>query len=57
MKLTNIHRIDILASSSDIKAFLVSEINTNNRLSMFTAKDSKLQDEIVKSVNEKAAGM
>lgn len=57
VKLTNIHRIDILASSSDIKAFLVSEINTNNRLSMFTAKDSKLQDEIVKSVNEKAAGM
>lgn len=57
VKLTNIHRIDILASFSDIKAFLVSEINTNNRLSMFTAKDSKLQDEIVKSVNEKAAGM
>jgi len=57
VKLTNIYRIDILASSSDIKAFLISEINTNNRLSMFTAKDSKLQEEIVKSVNEKAAGM
>ena len=57
VKLTNIFRVDILASSSDIEAYLKSEINTNNRLSIFTAKDSKLKDEIIESVNQKAAGM
>lgn len=57
VKFTTIFRVDILASSSDIEAYLISEIKTNNRLSMFTAKDPKLQAEITKSVNEKAAGM
>ncbi len=57
VKLTNIHWIDILISFSDIKTFLIFEINTNNRLFMFTAKDFKLQNEIIKSVNKKATDM
>ena len=57
VKLNNVLRVDILASSSDIEAYLKSEINTNNRLSMFTAKDPKLKEEIIRNVNEKADGM
>jgi ankyrin repeat domain-containing protein 50 len=50
-------RVDISASDSDIKTYLKSEISTNNRLSLFAAKDIKLKEDIVKSVSEKAAGM
>lgn len=57
VKLTNIHQINILINFSDIKTFLIFKINTNNKLSMFTAKDFKLQNEIIKSVNEKAIDM
>ena len=56
-RFTNIFRVEIVASSSDIEAYLDSEITTNNRLSMFTAKDPNLKEEIIKSVNEKADGM
>ncbi|KAL8773444.1 MAG: hypothetical protein Q9209_001547 [Squamulea sp. 1 TL-2023] len=50
-------RLDILAESSDIKSYLESEINKSKRLSMFTARDITLKDEIINTVNEKAAGM
>lgn len=50
-------RLDIFADSSDIKAYLESEISKHKRLSMFTAKDSALKEEIISVVNEKAAGM
>lgn len=56
-KFTNICRVDIWASDSDIDAYLKSEINTNNRLSKFIAKHPKLEEEIMRSVNEKVAGM
>ena len=56
-KFANSSRIDISASDSDIKTYLKSEISTNNRLSLFAAKDIKLKEDIVKSVSEKAAGM
>ena len=50
-------RLDILAKASDIEAFLDSEITKSKRLSMFTAKDIELKEEIIRSVSEKAAGM
>ncbi|ELR06088.1 hypothetical protein VC83_07746 [Pseudogymnoascus destructans] len=56
-KFLKISRVDISASDSDIKTYLMSEISTNNRLSLFAAKDVKLKEDIVKSVSEKAAGM
>ncbi|KAL9034586.1 MAG: hypothetical protein Q9180_005322 [Flavoplaca navasiana] len=55
--LTNTSRLDIFAGSSDIKAYLESEISKHKRLSMFTAKDTSLKDEIIRTVDEKAAGM
>lgn len=57
LKFPHLIRIEVLASSSDIEAYLMSEITANNRMSNFTTKDSKLKDEIIESVNEKAAGM
>ncbi len=56
-KFANIYRVEIRASYSDIEAYLKSEIKTNSRLSKFTAKYPKLEEEIMTSVNEKAAGM
>ncbi|KAL8790643.1 MAG: hypothetical protein Q9213_000491 [Squamulea squamosa] len=53
----NMSRLDILAESSDIKAYLESEVSKSKRLSMFTARDTTLKDEIINTVNEKAAGM
>ncbi|KAL8853769.1 MAG: hypothetical protein Q9221_001412 [Calogaya cf. arnoldii] len=50
-------RIDIFADSSDIRAYLESEISRYKRLSMFTAKDTALKEEIINVVDEKAAGM
>ncbi|KAL8860761.1 MAG: hypothetical protein Q9178_002791 [Gyalolechia marmorata] len=50
-------RLDILAKASDIEAFLDSEITKSKRLSMFTAKDIELKEEIIRTVSEKAAGM
>ena len=55
--LVNTSRLDIVAGSSDIKAYLGSEISQHKRLSMFTAKDTTLKDEIIRIVDEKAAGM
>ncbi|KAL8919594.1 MAG: hypothetical protein Q9172_004922 [Xanthocarpia lactea] len=50
-------RLEILAKASDIEAFLDSEITKSKRLSMFTAKDTELKEEIIRTVSEKAAGM
>lgn len=55
--LINMSRLEIFADSSDIKAYLESEVSKHKRLSMFTAKDSALKEEIISVVNEKAAGM
>ena len=57
VKFPKIFRVNIRARPSDIEAYLESEINSNNRLSLFTAKDPKLKEDIIRSVNEKAAGM
>ena len=56
-KFTNVCRVDICASDSDIDAYLRSEIDTNNRLSKIIAGHPKLGEEIRRIVNEKAAGM
>ena len=57
MKFANIIRVDIWADSSDIEAYLKYEINTNGRLCLFCAKDPELEEDIVRSVTEEAAGM
>jgi len=56
-KFANTSRIDISANGSDIKTYLKHEIRTNNRLSLLTARDRKLEEDIVKSLSEKADGM
>jgi hypothetical protein len=56
-KFANTSRIDISASDSDIQIYLKSEIGINNRLSLFAAKDAKLEEDIIKIVSEKATGM
>ncbi|TAQ84511.1 hypothetical protein B7494_g7175 [Chlorociboria aeruginascens] len=56
-KFDNTSRIDISPSDSDISVYLKSEISTNNRLSLFTAKDAKLEEDIIKTVSEKATGI
>lgn len=56
-KFATISRIQISASDSDIQTYLESEIETNNKLSKFAAKDPKLKADIIKSVNAKADGM
>jgi hypothetical protein len=56
-KFANTSRIDISASNSDIQIYLKSEIDINNRLSLFAAKDAKLEEDIIKIVSEKATGM
>jgi hypothetical protein len=56
-KFVNVSRIDIVASVSDIENYLDYEISKNNRLSLFTAQDMKLREDIVKSVSKKATGM
>lgn len=50
-------RMDISASDSDIEIYSRSIINTNNRLSLFAAKDIKLEEDIVRNVSQKTAGM
>ena len=50
-------RIDISASDSDIKAYLEHKINRNNRISVFTGKDTKLKEDIIQNLSQKADGM
>jgi hypothetical protein len=54
---SNISRVVIRASDSDIKAYLTSEINKTKRLAMFTTKDPQLKEDIVNTINKKAGGM
>ena len=56
-KFANSSRIDISASDSDIESYINYQISSNNRLSGFAAKDTKLRDDIISSVKEKATGM
>ena len=56
-QLTNVSQVDIRTSCSDVKAYLKYEIDTNSRLSKFVTKYPELEEEIVSSINEKAAGM
>jgi len=56
-KFRNKSRIDISANASDIKTYLEYEIKANNRLCLLTARDVKLEKDIVENLSEKAAGM
>lgn len=56
-KFTNVSRLEILARGSDIQSYLLSEIDSNDRLCSLTAQDPDLKVDIVKRLNEKAAGM
>ncbi len=57
LKFPDLLRLEVRANSSDIEAYLISEMNTNNRMSIFTAKDPKLKGEIITNVKQKADGM
>lgn len=57
MEFTNICRVEIRADSSDMEVYLKSEINRNKRLRELTAEHPNLEEEIVKKVRERAAGM
>jgi hypothetical protein len=56
-KFMSTSQIDILACDSDIEIYLKSKISTNNRMSLFTATDDKLEEDIVKNLNEEANSM
>ncbi|MCJ1307667.1 hypothetical protein MMC25_001315 [Agyrium rufum] len=53
----DLNMIDIVAQPFDVQAYLESQIDTHDRMLMFTAKDSNLKKDIIEEVNEKAAGM
>lgn len=50
-------RMDIIASHSDIQVYIESEISTNRRLSLFTAKDTNLKARIISTIKKKTEGM
>ena len=56
-KFVNLFRIDIAASSSDIRVYLESEISTNSRMSLLTSKDVALKTQIIDTIIKKSAGM
>lgn len=56
-KFTNMGRVDIYASDSDIDAYLKSEIDTNSRLSKSIAEHPELGEKIRRIVKKNAAGM
>ncbi|CAE7007412.1 hypothetical protein PTNB73_00048 [Pyrenophora teres f. teres] len=53
----NLSHIEIAASHSDIQVYLESEISTNDRMSLFIAKDNTLKAEIIDTISRKAEGM
>ncbi|KAF4627731.1 hypothetical protein G7Y89_g10420 [Cudoniella acicularis] len=57
VKFANLLRIDISAQGSDIEMYLEHRISTHSRLSLFVAKDIRLQEDIVRTLSEKATGM
>lgn len=56
-RFANLSRLDIVASDSDIRCYLDSEIFSNNRLSLFTSRDPTLKARILDTVSRKADGM
>lgn len=56
-KFTDVLRVDVLASASDIESYVTSYISRNSRLSLLTARDTNLKQEIVSTVCQKAQGM
>jgi len=56
-KFTDVLRIDIVASASDIESYVTYYISRNSRLSLLTARDTSLRQEIVSTVCQKAHGM
>ena len=56
-KFTNTLQINIAARSSDIKSYLAYHISRSPRMSLFTARDASLKQEIMSTVSQKAQGM
>ncbi|RMZ72366.1 ankyrin repeat [Pyrenophora seminiperda CCB06] len=56
-RFTNLSRIEITASHSDIQVYLESEISTSSRMSLLTAKDPTLKAEIIDTISRKSEGM
>lgn len=53
----NISQVDIVATVSDVQAYMTSEILRSSRLMAFITKDPSLKDEILNSVNHMASGI
>lgn len=56
-RLSNLTRVDIVANKHDVKTYLLSEIETNKRMRLFTTKDPNLKMDIVHGLQVKAQGM
>jgi hypothetical protein len=54
---TNISRIDIWASTSDITAYLTSEISKSRKLAKLITRDPQLKQDIINKISAKAGGM
>src|SRR5689334_10919705 len=50
-------RIDITAHESDIRAYLESEIDKDERMQRYTSKDSNLREDIIRNLQVMAEGM
>jgi hypothetical protein len=54
---SNISRIDIFASDSDVKTHLTSEIDKSSKLAKLITRDSRLKEDIINGISGKAGGM
>jgi hypothetical protein len=54
---SNVSRLDILASESDIEAYVTSKIDDSETLTGFIEEDPSLQQDIMNTVSIKARGM
>jgi hypothetical protein len=54
---SNISRIDIFASDSDVKTYLTSEIDKSSKLAKLITRDSRLKEDIINGISGKAGGM
>jgi hypothetical protein len=56
-RFSDLTRVDIVAKESDVQAYLLSKIEGNSRMRLFTTKDRNLKAEIIQGLQTKAQGM
>ncbi|OJI96719.1 hypothetical protein ASPVEDRAFT_251254 [Aspergillus versicolor CBS 583.65] len=57
VEFSQIHRVEIIASTSDIESYLATEIQSRSRLSRLITRDPSLEADIIKCIIANAAGM